>query len=83
MARRSRRRSSAVGFTGKVNAPKMITVIAAIVLTVAGVSRTVLPIEAVNDLLAQYVPQMTRDHAYIALLASPLLLIAGSLFRGL
>jgi hypothetical protein len=65
------------------NAPRMVTVLVAVVLTVVGVSLTVQEIGFVRDLLTENDIEITRDQAYIALTASPLLLVAGSLLRGL
>ncbi len=61
----------------------MVTVILAVVLLVIGLSGTILPIDPVNDLLRQVGFRLTRDVAEVALVASPALLIAGSLVRGL
>ena len=69
----------------------MVTVIAAIALLVIGLSWTVLPIPALNDFLAQNVNPVLasyglpsgRDAAYWFLLASPVLLIIGSLLPGI
>lgn len=67
----------------RTNAPKMVTIVVAVALTVVGLSVTILPIDPVNRLLAETGVDITREHGYWALLASPVLLIAGSLFRGL
>ena len=68
------------GFTLRPNAPRMITCVVAVLLTVAGLS-VVLPIPALEAQLTEL--GMTRDHGFIALVASPLLLVAGSFMRGL
>lgn len=68
----------------RTNAPKIITVVAGIVLTVVGLSASgVYSIGFVNDLLASAGIALTRDQAYFALVGSPLLLMAGSLLAGL
>jgi len=61
----------------------MVTVVAAVVLTIVGLSVTVLPIEVLNELLAESSIELTREQGWLALTASPALLIAGSLLRGL
>lgn len=74
--------SKLYGYTPAVrtNAPRMITVVAAIVLTIVGLSVTVLPIAIVNDTLRETGYQLTREQGWLALVASPVLLIIGSLF---
>jgi hypothetical protein len=76
------------------NPPKMTTVVLAIALTVVGLALIYLPTEAAADLIRQ-LPLPTdlegqivsligeRIIAYLALAASPALLIAGSLLPGL
>ena len=69
----------------------MITVVVAVVLLVIGLSWTVLPIPALNDFLVQNVSPVLAsyglpsgpDLAFWFLLASPVLLIIGSLFPGI
>ncbi len=81
---RSRRsREHDVGLSLRPNAPKGATVLASILLTLAGLSQTILSIQAIDDLLARFDVTITPEYAWIALIASPLLLIAGSFFRGL
>lgn len=65
------------------NAPRMITVLAAVVLTVVGLSVTVFPIDFVNDLLREAGLRPTREQGFWALLVSPLLLVLGSLLPGM
>jgi hypothetical protein len=65
------------------NAPRMVTVLVAVVLTVVGVSLTVQPIGFVNDLLREAGLRITRQQAHWMLLGSPLLLVAGSLLPNL
>ena len=78
----------------KPNAPRMITVIVAVVLTLAGLALIFVPAGQLGDLIRQ-LPlggDMTRQVidlaaermvAWAALLASPVLLVIGSLVRGL
>ena len=67
----------------RTNAPRLVTVAAALVLTVVGLHLTILPIQFVSDLLNQTGLSLQRNpHGYLALLASPVLLIIGSLFPG-
>jgi len=65
------------------NAPRMVTVVLAIALTLVGLSRTGYPIGFVNDLLRSAGLHVTREQGYWALLGSPLVLIAGSLLPNL
>ena len=73
------------------NPPRMITVLIAVALLVIGLSWTVLPIPALNDFLAQNINPVLASYglpygdaaAYWFLLASPVLLIIGSLFPGI
>ena len=73
------------------NPPRMITVVIAVALLVIGLSWTILPIPALNDFLAANVNPVLagyglpygRDAGYWFLLASPVLLIIGSLFPGI
>jgi hypothetical protein len=68
----------------RTNAPRMITVVLALALTIVGLSATVIPIEAINDLVLETGYNLTenRELAWLALLASPVLLIIGSFFAG-
>jgi len=74
-----------VGLSRRLNAPKMITVLLAVALTLVGLAVTLSPdaLEFVNDLLADADITLTEEQGWLALVASPVLLIAGSLFRGL
>ena len=82
--RRYRRRRDDVGFSFRPNAPTMLTVVAAVALTLVGLSLSgEVTIGFVNDFVADRGWTITRDQAYMALIASPLLLIAGSFLRGL
>ncbi len=67
----------------RTNAPRIVTVLLALALTVVGLSLTVMPIAPVNDLLRETGVRLTREHGYWALLASPLLLVLGSFLKGL
>ena len=75
-----------VGLSFRPNAPRMVTVLLSIVLTVAGLTATgVAVIGPVADLLLEL--DLAADdlllYGKIALLASPGLLVLGSFFRGL
>ena len=72
-----------IGFSWRPNAPKLITVLLAVALTIVGLSVTELPIDWVNEQLMEANFELTEEQGWMALGASPLLLIAGSLFRGL
>ena len=81
---RRNRRHEDDGFTLRPNPPRMATVVAAVILTVLGLSVSgVLVIPAVNEFIAERRWSITRDHGFVALIASPMLLIAGSFLRGL
>ena len=60
------------------NAPKMVTVLVAVVLTVIGLSLTVLPIDPVTDLLREVGLKLTKEQKWLTLAASPILLIIAS-----
>lgn len=71
------------------NPPTFVTVAIAVVLLVIGLSLTILPIGFINDALVA-LPQaigisfaLTPQVGWICLLAANVLLIAGSLFRGI
>ena len=80
---RSRRGGEEIGLSRRPNAPRFVTILAAIALTVVGVALTVHPIQPVLDLIADRGIEATRDHGRLALLASPALLVVGSFFRGI
>jgi hypothetical protein len=85
---RSQRRSQAglspTSFTGfRPNAPRFVTVLAAIALSIVGLSVTVHPIVWVNERLADANLTLTHHDGWLCLLASPVLLVAGSLLPGL
>lgn len=65
------------------NAPKMVTVLVAIALTIVGLSVTILPIDFVNDLLTQADVRLTAEQGYWFLVASPVLLAVASFVKGL
>lgn len=78
----------------KPNAPRMITVVVAVLLTAAGLALVALPSSQIDELLRQ-LPlgnDLTRQlmewgseraTAWVLLIVSPVLLIVGSLVRGL
>jgi hypothetical protein len=72
-----------IGVSRQLNAPKMITILLAIALAIVGLAVTVLPIDTVNDLLKDADVTLGREEGWLALIASPVLLIAGSILRGL
>jgi hypothetical protein len=74
-----------VGFSWRPNAPKVITILLAVALTGVGLAVTISPsaLEFVNELLADADITLTEEQGWLALLASPVLLIAGSVLRGL
>lgn len=61
----------------------MVTVIVSVALTVIGLSLTVLPIDAVTDLLRDAGLKLTREQKWLTLAASPTLLVIASFFKGL
>ena len=70
----------------RTNAPRMVTVVVAIGLTVVGLALSVFEIEAVVDPVMEFVTErgwdLTQDEAgWLALLASPLLLAVGSFLK--
>ncbi len=67
----------------RTNPPKMVTVLAAIALTLVGLSVTILPIDFVNDLLKQADVRLTAEQGYWLLVASPVLLAVASLVPNL
>lgn len=80
-----RRRSGAAdaGVSFRPNAPRTVTVVAAVALTIVGAAHTVIPIPAVVDLVAGYWSGFSVEEAWMALIAAPALLVAGSFLRGL
>lgn len=80
---RRRRGGDGIGLSRRPNAPKTVTILAAIALTVVGVAVDLHPIQPVLDLLANANIELTRTQGWYCLLASPALLVAGSLLRGL
>ncbi len=80
---RRRRPGEHVGLSRRPNAPRLVTIAAAVALTVAGLAVTFHPMRPVLDLLANAGIEPTDEQGYLALLASPALLVLGSFFRGL
>lgn len=72
-----------IGVSKQLNAPRMITVLIAAALTLVGLSVTIEPIAFINDFLADQSIEITREQGWMMLTASPLLIIAGSVLRGL
>jgi hypothetical protein len=65
------------------NAPRLITLVAAIALTLVGLHVTILHIGFVQDALKAADIKVTRDQGHWLLLASPILLALGSLLPNL
>ncbi|HVF20874.1 MAG TPA: hypothetical protein VNA14_11625 [Mycobacteriales bacterium] len=83
--RRGRRpRRDDIGLSTRPNAPRFVTIVVAVLLTLVGlaVTRTV-EIQPILDLLAQADLELTQEQGWLALAASPALLVAGSFLRGL
>ena len=71
------------------NPPRLVTVALAVVLLVIGVSLTIVPIDVINQALAA-VPRaigvefaLTAQVGWVCLLLANLLLLLGSLLRGI
>ncbi|HEV2890558.1 MAG TPA: hypothetical protein VGX28_09295 [Frankiaceae bacterium] len=77
------RGSEPIGLSRRPNAPRFVTIVLAVALTVIGLAVTVHPIKPVLDLLESGNVELTRDQGWWALLASPALLVVGSFFRGI
>lgn len=60
------------------SAPKMVTVVVAVALTLIGLSLTVLQIDPVNDALREIGLKLTREQRWLVLAASPTLLVVAS-----
>ncbi|HEU0131998.1 MAG TPA: hypothetical protein VFQ85_13500 [Mycobacteriales bacterium] len=86
-ARGGYRRSRAgedIGLSRRPNAPKFVTIVLAVLLTVVGLAVShVYEIRPILDFLADRDVELTRQQGYLALLASPALLVVGSFFRGI
>jgi hypothetical protein len=72
-----------IGVSRQLNPPKLITIFVAVALAAVGLAVTILPIDTVNDLLKDADITLGREEGWLALIASPVLLIAGSILRGL
>ena len=71
----------------RTNAPRMVTVVVAVALTIVGLALSVFDTSAIVDPVMEWVVDagwdLTQDEAgWAALLASPLLLAAGSFLKG-
>lgn len=83
-SRARRARNDGIGLSKKPNAPKLITIFVSLALTVIGLAVTeVVTIQPVVDLLAEADLTLTESQGWMALAASPVLLVLGSFFRGL
>jgi hypothetical protein len=82
--RARRARKEGIGLSTKPNAPKLVTIAVAVLLTVLGLAVTeTVSIPPVIDLLEQAELTLSESQGWLALLASPVLLVLGSFFRGL
>lgn len=82
--RARRARSEGIGLSTRPNAPKLVTIIVAVLLTVVGLAVTgAVEIQAVVDLLDDAGLELSEEQGWLALAASPTLLVAGSFLRGL
>ena len=77
------RRGEPIGLSRRPNAPKFVTCLLAVALTVVGLAVTVHPIEPILKLLRENDIHVTRDQGWWALIGSPALLVVGSFFRGI
>jgi hypothetical protein len=77
------RGSEPIGLSRRPNAPRFVTVVAALALTVVGIAVNLHQIKPITDLLANANVELTKQQGWLALLASPALLIIGSFFRGI
>lgn len=82
--RARRARKDGIGLSTRPNAPKLVTIIVAVALTVLGLVVTdTIAIPAITDLLADNDITLSKEQGWLALLGSPALLVAGSFLRGL
>ena len=83
--RRGRRpRRGDIGLSARPNAPRFVTILVAVALTLVGLVVTgTVEIGPVADLLARADLSLTEEQGWLALAASPALLVAGSFLRGL
>jgi hypothetical protein len=77
------RGSEPIGVSRRPNAPRFVTIVLAVALTVIGLAVTVHPIQPVIDLLDKAGVELSREQGWLALHASPVLLVIGSFFRGI
>lgn len=80
--RRRARPGESVGLSTRPNAPRLVTIAAALLLTVVGIAVSLTPIQPVLDLLESFDLSLSKEQGWLALVASPLLLVAGSYLRG-
>ena len=83
--RRGRRPAkSDIGLSARPNAPRFVTIVVAVLLTLVGLAVTgAVEIALVTDLLADNDLTLTEEQGWLALAGSPALLVAGSFLRGL
>lgn len=65
------------------NAPKMVTVLVAVALSVVGLALTVLPFDPIVDALRDAGVKLSKELRWLVLAASPTLLVVASFFKGL
>jgi hypothetical protein len=66
----------------KPNAPRLITIAVSLLLMLVGIAVSLTPIQPVLDLLKSVDLELSKEQGWLALLASPALLVAGSYLRG-
>lgn len=76
------RRGEPVRMSTRPNAPRLVTIAVALALTLVGIAVSLTPIQPVLDLLASFDLELSKEQGWLALLASPALLVAGSYLRG-
>ena len=75
---------SDIGLSARPNAPRFVTIVVAVLLTLVGLAVTgTVEIALITDLLADNDLTLTEEQGWLALAGSPALLVAGSFLRGL
>ena len=73
-----------IGLSTQPNAPKLVTIIVAVALTVVGLAVTgAVEIKPILDALESADLSLSREQGWLVLAASPALLVVGSFFRGI
>lgn len=83
--RRGRRPAKGdIGLSTRPNAPRFVTIVVAVLLTILGLAVTgTVEVGLVTDFLADNDLTLSKEQGWLALAGSPLLLVAGSFLRGL